>query len=144
VRKAVFGNGSIMRRPVAVMVLAGVLAVTGCGSASDREDGAAEAARRLLEAVAARDGETACAVLAPDTVAEVEDSADQPCAEAVLDADLPEPSDVESTDVYGQWARVVLADDTVFAAMFAGGWRVVAAGCRSRGERPYDCSVQGD
>jgi len=27
--------------------------------------------------------------------------------------------------------------------MFPGGWRVVAAGCQSRGERPYDCVVDG-
>ena len=73
----------------------------------------------------------------------MEESAGKPCADAVLEADLPAPAEVESTDVYGQWARVVLADDTVFAAMFPGGWRVVAAGCQSRGERPYDCSVQG-
>src|SRR3954452_2773586 len=117
-----------MRRSFAVVVLASVLALAGCGSVPDRENGAADAASRLLEAVAAGDGDAACAVLAPDTVAEVEKSAGQPCADAILDADLPGPAAVESTDVYGQWAQVVLADDTVFAAMFPGGWRVVAAG----------------
>src|SRR3954470_15148184 len=101
-----------MRRSFAVAVLASLLALAGCGSVSDREDGAADAAQRLLEAVAAGDGEAACAVLAPDTVADVEESSGQSCADAVLDADLPEPAEVESTDVYGQWARVVLADDT--------------------------------
>ena len=45
--------------------------------------------------------------------------------------------------VDGQWARVRLSDDTVFLGMFAGGWRVVAAGCTPRGERPYDCTVAG-
>jgi len=56
---------------------------------------------------------------------------------------VPEPGSVTHVDVYGQWARVVLSDDTVFLAAFPGGWRVVAAGCQSRGERPYDCTVQG-
>jgi hypothetical protein len=67
-------------------------------------------------------------------VAEAEASSGQGCVDAILDADLPEPARVESTDVYGQWGRVVLTDDTEFVAMFPGGWPVVAAGCRSRGE----------
>jgi hypothetical protein len=42
------------------------------------------------------------------------------------------------------WAQVRLDDDTVFLAAFPGGWRVVAAGCRPRGEaEPYDCAVEG-
>jgi hypothetical protein len=28
-------------------------------------------------------------------------------------------------------------------AGFPGGWRVVAAGCRPRGQRPYDCVIDG-
>ena len=127
-----------------VVILAGMLALAGCGSVSDREHGAGEAAQRLLEAADAGDGDAACAILAPETVAELEESAGEPCADAVQEAGLPKPAEVESTEVYGQWAKVVLADDTVFAAMFPGGWRVVAAGCRPRGERPYDCSIQGD
>jgi hypothetical protein len=132
-----------MRGSFRVMVLAGTLALVGCGSVPDRERGAAVAARRLLEAVAAGDGEAACAILAPETVTAVEDSAGQPCSDAILDSDLPELAEFESTNVFGQWAQVVMANDTVFLAMFPGGWRVVAAGCRSRGEHPYDCSVQG-
>jgi hypothetical protein len=31
----------------------------------------------------------------------------------------------------------------VFLAAFPGGWRVVAAGCTPRGDRPYDCTLQG-
>jgi ketosteroid isomerase-like protein len=131
-----------MRIPVtAVLVM--TLALAGCGQLSDRADGAAEVAGRFFDAVGSGDGAAACGVLAPDTVEEVEESADASCAEAVIDADLPEPGEVTGTDVYGQQARVVFDFDTVFLAMFPGGWRVEAAGCRSRGERPYDCSVQG-
>jgi hypothetical protein len=117
--------------------------LTGCGSVSDRERGATDAAVTFLDAVAAGDGAAACAVLAPDTLAEMEKSSGEPCAAAVLDEDLPSSAQVETADVYGQWARVVLSTDTVFLAVFPDGWRVVAAGCRSRGERPYDCAVQG-
>jgi hypothetical protein len=120
------------------------LALTGCASVGDREGAAAAVATRLLTAVDGKDGATACAVLAPETASEVEQS-DQgkPCAQAILDEDLPKPSAVTGTAVYGQWAQVRLADDTVFLAMFPGGWRVVAAGCKPRSSRPYDCQVQG-
>ena len=122
----------------AVAVLA-----AGCADGGARRDAVAGVAVRLLSAVQDRDGATACAALAPGTVEALEQSAGASCADAILDEDLPEPADVRQVDVYGQWARVVLADDTVFLAAFPGGWRVVAAGCRSRGERPYDCVLQG-
>ena len=38
--------------------------------------------------------------------------------------------------MYGQWAQVRLSGDTVFLAVFPGGWRVVAAGCTPRGSVP--------
>lgn len=97
----------------------------------------------MLTAVDSKDGAAACAKLAPETLAEVEQSAGKPCAEAILDADLPRPGQVVGADVYGQWAQVRLSDDTLFLGVFPGGWRVVAAGCTSRGDRPYDCVVQG-
>lgn len=121
-----------------VAVLAG-----GCAGGDARRDAVAGVAVRLLTATGGGDGAAACALLAPDTVAALERSADAPCAEAILDEDLPAPTGVRRVDVYGQWARVVLTDDTEFLAAFPGGWRVVAAGCTSRGERPYDCVLQG-
>jgi hypothetical protein len=119
-----------------------VLAVTGCSSVGDREEAAAQVALRLSNAVAAGDGAAACALLAPDTAETVAE--DAPCAEAILDQDLPRPGTVVGIDVYGQWAQVRLDDDTVFLASFGGGWRVVAAGCTPRANRPYQCSVEGD
>jgi hypothetical protein len=118
------------------------VAVTGCSSVGDRERAASAAALRLLDAVAAGDGEAACALLAPDTAETVAE--DEPCAEAILDQSLPRPGTVVGADVYGQWAQVRLDDDTVFLAAFDGGWRVVAAGCTPRANRPYQCSVEGD
>jgi hypothetical protein len=133
-----------MRRiSVAVLSLVAVGALTGCGSVADREQAASAAAVRLLTAVDGKDGAAACAVLAPGTASEVEQSGGKPCAEAILDEDLPKPGTVTGTRVYGQWAQVRLSDDTVFVAVFPGGWRVVAAGCNPQGDRPYDCTVQG-
>jgi hypothetical protein len=122
-------------------------ALAGCGDTGARGDAAAAVAVRLLSTVRAGDGESACALLAPDTAAELERSSGRSCAEAVGDEELPDPGEVTGVDVNGQWAKVALAadggDGTVFLAMFHGGWRVVAAGCRPRGERPYDCTLQG-
>jgi hypothetical protein len=127
----------------ALLVTVGILAVSGCAGPGDREGAAGSAALRWYAAVAAQDGTTACDLLAPETAGEVAESGDSPCAEAVLDEDLPDPGAVVSTAVFGQRAQVRLAGDTVFLAVFPGGWRVVAAGCTSRGERPYNCTVQG-
>jgi hypothetical protein len=127
----------------ALLLVAAFLTVAGCSSVGNRGQAAAEVAQRLLTAVSAGDGTAACAVLAPRTAEAVAE--DEPCAEAILDKKLPRPGTVEGTSAYGQWAQVRLDDDTVFLAVFPGGWRVVAAGCTPRpaGE-PYRCSVEGD
>ncbi len=124
------------------MLVAAVL-LAGCSSADDRADAAAEVATRMLTAVDAQDGTAACATLAHDTAEELEQSAGKPCPEAILEEDLPAPGRVLGADVYGQWAQVRLDDDTLFLAVFPDGWRVVAAGCTPRAERPYDCQVKG-
>jgi hypothetical protein len=127
---------------ISIMVAA-LVALAGCGSTGGRAEAASAVATRLLTAIAGGDGAAACAVLAPGTTAELEESAGKPCPEAILDEDLPEPGPVDRTAVYGQWAQVRLATDTVFLGVFPGGWRVVAAGCDARGDRPYDCTLQG-
>jgi hypothetical protein len=124
-----------------------LFAVGGCAITPERRDAAADVAVRLLRAVQDGDGAAACGLLAPETAAAVAEAAGRPCADAIGDEQLPGPGDVTGVDIDGQWAKVVMradaGDGTVFLAMFPGGWRVAAAGCRPRGERPYDCSVQG-
>jgi hypothetical protein len=120
-----------------------MILLTGCAGGGERGDAAGSVALRMLTAVESDDGPAACAVLAPDTLAELEESAQKPCAEAILEEDLPQPGAVTGTEVYGQRAQVRLTGDTVFLAVFPDGWRVVAAGCTPRGERPYDCELEG-
>jgi hypothetical protein len=131
-----------LRRALMVTVLT-VLAAAGCGSVDQRADAAASVAMRMLNAVEDEDGAGACAVLAPDTASELEESGGKPCGEAILDEELPAPGTVIGSDVYGQWAQVRLTGDIVFLGAFPGGWRVVAAGCRPHENRPYDCTLQG-
>jgi hypothetical protein len=131
------------RMAAAALVPLALAALTGCAAAGGRGEAADVVADRLLTAVQNEDGATACALLSPGTASEVEQSGGKACAEAILDEDLPEPGAVTATAVYGQWAQVRIGEDTVFLAVFPGGWRVVAAGCRPNGERPYDCDVQG-
>lgn len=124
-----------------------LLALGGCATAPGRLDAAADVAVRLLQQAKSGDGAGACALLAPDAADEVAKSAGKPCPDAIGDADLPDPGRVTGVDIDGQWAKVAIGapdgNGTVFLAMFPGGWRVAAAGCKPRGERPYDCSVQG-
>jgi hypothetical protein len=126
-----------------VLALPALVLMAGCGDLGSRETAAGEVATRFLTAVAGKDGATACGTLAPDTAAELVQSAGKSCDQAILDQQLPAPATVSGTDVYGQWAQVRLSDDTLFLAVFPGGWRVVAAGCTARKSRPYDCTLQG-
>ncbi|MFI7370870.1 hypothetical protein ACIBSW_12315 [Actinoplanes sp. NPDC049668] len=117
-------------------------AMAACSGCVGQSDGAATAVKHLSTALTAGDGAAVCAILAPDTRLAVAESTGTSCPEAISDQGLTPPGAIRAVDVYGQWARVVTEHDTVFLAAFGAGWKVVAAGCRSRGERPYDCRVQ--
>ena len=98
-----------------------VAVVAGCGSVASRGQAASTVAQRLLAAVDRKDGAAACALLAPDTAAEVAQSAQKDCAEAILDQNLPPSGSVTGDDVYGQWARVRLSDVDVLTDPFTNG-----------------------
>lgn len=126
------------------MLLAGtaVAVLAGCGSVGHRSADAAGAARGFYGALARGDGDTACALLAPGTREEV--MRNGPCPQALRDAGVPaEAGRVRKVEVYGDQAQVVSEGDTAFLTLVAGRWRIVAAGCTPRGERPYRCVVDG-
>lgn len=133
---------SISRRCRAVLVAA-LTVITGCGAAGGRSEGASAAAIRFTDALRQGDGRQACALLAPRTLEELEKSEQTSCDEAVTQEQVPAGDVVREVDVYGDQARVVLADDTLFLAHFSSGWKVTAAGCTPRPEQPYDCQVKG-
>ena len=53
------------------------------------------------------------------TVAELEQSAEKQCDQAIL-VDLPGPASMSDSRVYGQWAQIRLGGDTVFLASSGG------------------------
>lgn len=120
-----------------------MLLVGGCSGQGNAELGNAEAAASSFTTSVATAPDRACDLLAPQTLADLEDS-EGPCATS-----LPEQVDgpagpVESAQVYGKDAIVHFGSGTVFLARFADGWRVTAAGCTpSEAGRPYDCTVKG-
>lgn len=123
--------------------LAAVLGVlTACASLAPPADAAAATATDFHHALADGDGTTACATLAPTAVESLEDESGEPCAEAVLDQDIPVAQEVITSQAYGQGAQVVLDHDVVFLAAFGDRWLITAAGCRARDNRPYQCSIE--
>lgn len=119
-----------------------ILMTAGC---SDLEVGEADQAREtaldFYERLAQQPA-SACDLLAPGTLEELE-STSGPCDRSLPDSEIPAAAAVRHVDVYGKHALVQLDADVAFLANFDDGWRVTAAGCTPRSERPYECSVKG-
>jgi hypothetical protein len=120
-----------------------LLGAAACGGAGERSASASAAATAFEQALNEGDQAALCAALAPQTRGEVEDASKQTCVDAISSQDLPAGGRVRGVDVYGNQARAVLTSDTLFLSQFPDGWRIVAAGCRPRPGRPYQCSVKG-
>jgi hypothetical protein len=116
--------------------VAAVLLVSGCG------DQAAGDVTRLAvqfhQAVQQHDFRGACELLSDEVRSSLDD-----CATELAQADIPEASGGASAQVFGQNGIVSWPSDTVFVSRFPGGWKVIAAGCEPRLDRPYDCAVSG-
>jgi hypothetical protein len=113
--------------------------LAGCSSSQD--DAVRGAADGFYAALNAQDGASACGVLAPATTSELEQSSGRPCAEAVLEEDVPTVGNPRRIEVFGTMAEVRFDGETTFLTRFEDGWRVIAAGCTPARSR-YDCSIQ--
>ncbi len=119
-------------------------AVTACGAPQSETRAAEATATGFLEAYQAQDGARACALIAPETRVQVQEQEQKPCEQAVLAVDLPDLGTVDRTEVYSGEGVVVTSQQVLFVSRFhPEGWRVTAAGCTPRGEKPHDCEVQG-
>ncbi|MCG7285207.1 hypothetical protein MHY85_04355 [Cellulomonas sp. ACRRI] len=133
------------RIPAGAALVAALLAACGPGATARAAEDVAVA---FSAAVADRDGDAACALLAASVAQTVAADAEAPCAQALSEGpvadDLAEraaDARPEETRVAGRQAQVRLGSDTVFLARSGAGWVVTAAGCDPRPDRPYDCEV---
>jgi hypothetical protein len=129
-------------RGLAAVVLAVVFAA-GCDARHDDARRATQTATEFSTALANKDAATACSLLAPETVHQLEKSAKTQCDQAILDEELPEPGALVGAEVFGSEARVAFAGDTMFVTDLGGTWKLAAAGCTPRGDLPYDCDLEG-
>lgn len=83
-----------------------------------------------------------CALLAPAALAALESAASAPCADAVGRL-APAGGQVQHTEVWADEAQVRMTGDTLFLTHTGGGWKVIAAGCTSNGDMPYECRLEG-
>jgi hypothetical protein len=120
-----------------------VVSLAGCSAIGPDAETAGSTAEVFHAAIAASDGVRGCALLAPRTVSALESDAGEPCAEALLEEDLPEALTVRTSEVYGVNAQVVMDGDVVFLATFSGRWFITAAGCEPSDNGPYDCTLEG-
>jgi hypothetical protein len=135
-------------RPIAgtVAAVAPVLVLaSGCGHA---EGDVLARARAFYAALGAHDGAAACRLLAPPTREELEKSAGQPCASAIVQEGLGGATGRPDVRVYASMGSVAWAGETAFLARYDDGWHVFAAGCTPDPTSPrdadrYDCDVQG-
>jgi hypothetical protein len=124
-------------RSRALAIAGGALVLlTGCSAAQQPE---VEDVAMTFEDPAA-DPEARCDLLAPKTLAALEEEA--PCTDAVEQLPL-QGGEVTGVEIWGGEAQVRLGGDTVFLTETSAGWRVVAAACQARGDAPYDCEVEG-
>jgi hypothetical protein len=130
-------------RSAAGVAAVAVVAVLMSGCDAQAEPAARAVAEGFVRAVAAHRGATACALLAPETRSQLEQSAGMGCAAAILEEGLPQVGVVEDSVSFGTMGEVQFAEDTVFVAEFPGGWKVMAAGCSPVPGHPYDCRLQG-
>jgi hypothetical protein len=121
-------------------VACAVLLAGGCGNTQD--DAVETVAQRFYSALSDGDGAAVCAVLATRTRDEVEQSEGKPCADAILDEDLPQPGGTERVSTFGTSAQVRYFGETTFLSRFKDGWRVVAASCSPAPGDRYDCLVE--
>lgn len=118
-----------------------IAVLAGCTSAHDDE--VEQTAEAFHAALKADDGAKACDELSDEVQSELHQASGSSCEVAIMKAGVSPDGRIERVTVSGTAAQVRYDDDVVFLAEFADGWKVIAAGCQSQPDKPYDCEVQG-
>jgi len=135
-----------LRRILAAGVCLGVIgAASGCSS--HRADDVRHVASEFYDAVASQRGADACALLAPPSRSQVEQSEQKPCPAAIEAAGVPAADGPGSVRVYGTMAQIKWRTEVTFLTRYGDAWRVMAAGCSlpppaQRTAQHYDCKVE--
>ena len=132
---------------LAALAVLAAPALAGCSALAPDAPSAEGVAVAFAAAIESGSAAEACAMLARGTVEEIESSEDAPCEQVILSLGLPAGGQGRTAEAFGRGAIVELDNDTVFLVGNGAGdvrsWRVTAAGCEPRTERPYDCVVKG-
>lgn len=144
------GAGGPRRVRAGAGVLAGIAVLGLAACAAPGSADARGVVEDLADALAAGDGDAACALILPAAADALAADEGEPCADVVTAPDGPLAGltaagtevVVEDVHVAGRQAQVVTATDTVFLALSGDAWVVTAAGCTPRDDRPYDCEVE--
>ena len=102
----------------------------------------AETGAAFQNALRGNDLAGACRLLSEETRNSLESASTRPCPVALAALKLPTGA-VRSTEVWGGNGQIQLQSGTLFLAQFDTGWRITAAGCTPRPDRPYDCDLKG-
>ncbi|GAA4680804.1 hypothetical protein GCM10023215_12830 [Pseudonocardia yuanmonensis] len=138
-RLAAARGGPIRVASALPVALVAPLLLAGCGTVSS---GAETVARQFVDASAAGDVRTECALLAPATRDTLEHQRGGPCETELGPLALPRGT-VVGAEEWSDRAQVRTTADTLFLTRTSEGWRIAAAGCVPRGEAPYVCTVEG-
>jgi hypothetical protein len=133
------------RRAVTLTALLVFLTGAGCGTNKD-ERSVGAVTDRFYSALRNHAGDRACAQLSQGAANTLASASGGSCAQAITRLQLPGVRASHSV-VYLDSARAEVAGAQPGEAAFLDrtplGWRISAAGCRPKGEGPYDCELQG-
>ncbi|MFN2615724.1 MAG: hypothetical protein ABR581_01225 [Thermoleophilaceae bacterium] len=128
-----------------LLIAAGIalLAIAGAGCGTDNSS---QAVRHTVQGFYAglqrHDGAAACRELSDDARSSLESQEKKPCDQAVLSLGLSS-SPIGPVQVYVTDARANLTGgEAVFLDQTPQGWKISAAGCKPKHEKPYDCELQ--
>jgi hypothetical protein len=117
--------------------------LSGCTGSAGDDAAAASVARHFESALTSGDGQAACSLLTANTRTTLEDDEGTACATAISALGLRPGGAIDRSRAYARAAQVTLKNDVLFLALEPGGWRVNAAGCAARVDRPYACELEG-
>jgi hypothetical protein len=120
-------------------------ALTGCGTADDREE-ASVVVERFYQAVRQDQGERACGLLSSATAQALASQSGQSCHDVVTRLDY-EGGAVERAQVFITSARVDLrGGESAFLDREPEGWRITAVACKAEegppNRHPMDCEAE--